>query len=96
MKSLAENLILRGKITTTLAKAKELRPYIEKIITKSKNKGEAKARQSDSKLYTRKAAENVRERATKTYSTRAGGYTRIVKLPPRKSDASKMAVIEFV
>ena len=96
LKSLAENLVLRGKITTTLARAKELRPYVEKLITKSRSRGTSKVRESDSKLYTKKAAMSVTTRATGAYATRSGGYTRIVKLPNRRSDSSKMAVIEFV
>ncbi len=96
LKSLAENLFLRGKIKTTLARAKELRPYVEKLVTCSKVVGPATKRKLVSRLYTRKAGDSAKARASGTYSARQGGYTRIVKLPSRQSDAVKMAVIEFV
>ena len=94
---LAISLVKYSKIKTTLAKAKELRPYIEKIVTKSKNDSVATRRLVSSKLgnqprITSKLFKDIGPK----YMERKGGYTRIVKLAPRKSDASPMAIIEFV
>lgn len=88
MRLLAENMLRRGKMRTTLAKAKELRPFVEKLITKSKRTG---TRVNSSTILG--MAKAIGE---KSYKDRNGGYVRITKLPARKSDAAKMAVIEFV
>ena len=96
---LAANLILKEKITTTEAKAKEVRPFVEKLITKSKL-----AEKENSLLVIRYLAKYLSAKPRKKiidqigprYQKRAGGYTRIVKLGPRKSDGAKMAIIELV
>jgi|SRR5581483_1200974 len=92
MKSLALGLIENGKIKTTEAKAKELRPFVEKMVTTAK-KGDR--RNLISKIGSLGATKLVKEISPK-YSTRTSGYTRITKLPARVSDGSLMAVIEFV
>lgn len=95
MRSLALNLVTREKITTTEAKAKELRPFIEKMITRSQAKTLATKRYLITQLGTagtKKMLENVAPK----FEARKGGYTRITKIAPRKSDGSKMAQIEFV
>jgi len=94
MKSLASALVERGKIKTTEAKAKELRPYIEKLVTRA-IKGDLASRRlliSKIGLQTKKLVDDIAPK----YKDRNGGYTRVIKLTPRASDASKMAVIEFV
>ncbi len=95
MKSLALALVVEGKIKTTDAKARELRPMIEKLITQGRLNTLASRRSLISKVGTIAAAKIVKEWAPK-YEKRAGGYTRITKLPARLSDGSLMAVIEFV
>jgi large subunit ribosomal protein L17 len=97
LKGLVLSLIAHGKIETTEAKAKELRPYIEKIITKAKIGTLASKRNVISCLYNRKAEANkiINDIAPK-YINRSGGYTRIMKLSRREGDASKMAIIEFI
>lgn len=95
MRSLAVNFIRDEKIKTTEAKAKELRPYIEKIITRGRINTLASRRLLISKIGDDSAKKVVKEIAPK-YKDRQGGYTRIVKLPARKGDAAKMAIIEFV
>ena len=97
MKGLILALIAHGKIETTEAKAKELRPAIEKMITKANMGTLASRRIVISRLYNLTAEANklINDIAPK-YKTRAGGYTRITKLPRRAGDASKMAVIEFI
>lgn len=97
MKGLAVSLIERERITTTDAKARELRPYIEKMITKAKSGDLSDRRLIVSRLMNNKdiTAKLFDEIASK-YKERNGGYTRIIKLAPRKGDASPMALIEFV
>jgi large subunit ribosomal protein L17 len=97
LKGLALSLIKKEKITTTEAKAKELRPYIEKMLTQAKSGTQANKRLLNMKLMNRvpevtKLVTTIAPR----YMTRAGGYTRIMKLPARKSDGATMAIIEFV
>lgn len=96
LKSLAGNLILRGKIKTTEAKAKEVRSFVEKLITRGKTDTLASKRLLVAKLGSVQKANKVIKEIAPRYIGRAGGYTRITKLPPRISDGSKMAIIEFV
>ncbi|MFZ2522544.1 MAG: 50S ribosomal protein L17 [Minisyncoccia bacterium] len=95
MKSLALSLVKEGKIRTTDAKARELRPFVEKMITKGKLATLASRRNLISEIGIVGAEKIVKEISPK-YEKRAGGYTRITKLPERLSDGSLMAVIEFV
>lgn len=95
MRSLAVNLIKKEKIKTTGAKAKELRPFIEKIITKARRNDLASKKQVISRIGI-EATKKVFEKISPRYKDRKGGYTRISKLPPRKGDASKISIIEFV
>lgn len=97
LRSLALELIQHGRITTTEAKAKEIRPYVEKIVTKAKTNTVASKRLLLSRLFNN--ADQVNKLFTEIgpkYKNQLGGYTRIMKLPPRKGDAAKMAIIEFV
>ncbi len=95
--SLALNLIVREKIKTTLPKAKELRPFIEKLVTYAKKNTLASRRVLISKLSNRdKETKKLMEVITPKYMDKKGGYTRILKLGARKSDGAEMAVIEFV
>ncbi len=97
MNSLALNLIVREKIKTTEPKAKELRPFIEKLITRAKKNDLATKRLIASKLAGRKSeTKKLFEVLAPKYQDRQGGYTRILKLPPRKSDGARMAIIEFI
>jgi large subunit ribosomal protein L17 len=90
------SLINHGRIETTLAKAKELRPRIERLVTKARPGTVASHRLISAALVNPKAtAKLVREIAPR-YQNRAGGYTRIVKLPSRQGDAAGKALIEFV
>ena len=95
--SLALNLIVRGKIKTTEPKAKELRPFIEKLVTSAKANDMATRRLVISKLSNRRPeVKKLFDTIAPKYADRKGGYTRILKLGRRKSDGAKMAVIEFV
>lgn len=97
IQGLALSLIKRGQIRTTLAKAKELRPFVEKLVTRAKSDTLASrrliiARLGNQPTMTAKLFKDVAPK----YKERPGGYTRIMKIAPRKSDASPMAIIEFV
>jgi len=95
IRDLVKSLIEHEKITTTEAKAKSLRPAVEKIITRGKKKTLAVNRQLHSFLG-EKTAKKVSNILSPRYQLHLGGYTRITKLPPRKSDGSPMAIVEFV
>ncbi len=97
LRSLALSLITHERITTTEAKAKELRPFVEKLVTLGKTASVTSHRLLASRLMNQK--EEVKKVVTDIaprYTTRAGGYTRVVKLPRRLSDGAAMAIIEFV
>ncbi len=93
IKSLARSLIMHEGITTTEAKAKEIRPFVEKLLTLSR-KGIASQRVISGRIGVT-GAEKLSVVAEK-YKTRNGGYTRVIKLGRRMSDGSPMARVEFV
>ena len=95
LKSLALSLVVNGKIKTTDAKARELRPYVEKMVTQGQIGTLSSRRLLIGKIGIIGAEKIVKDLSPK-YVERKGGYTRITKLPARKSDGSAMAVIEFV
>ena len=96
MKALALSLVSHRKITTTEAKAKEILPSIEKHNTRAKIKTLASRRLLISRLGSVEGVKVLMDTLAPKYEKRAGGYTRIIKLPRRLSDGSAMAVIEFV
>ncbi len=96
LKSLARNLIIHEKINTTEAKAKELRPYVEKMVTLAKSDTLASKRLLISRLSSQAESKKLYKELAPKYAERKGGYIRIIKLPRRLSDGSKMARIEFV
>lgn len=96
IRSLALSLIMKGKIKTTEAKAKELRPFVEKLVTRGRTGDMFARRLIVSRLGSERATKKLVENISPRYAKREGGYTRIIKLSPRRGDASKMAIIEFV
>ena len=122
LRSLATELFVNGEITTTLARAKALKPYAEKVISLAKkgdlnsirqaakyiyNKETGKymdlatgevfeAPQADKKLASQTVLRKLFVVIGKQYSEKNGGYTRIYHLPPRRGDASEMALIQWV
>lgn len=97
LKGLVASLVLHERILTTEAKAKELRPNVEKMITKAKNPTLATRRTLLAGLYNNTdVVEKLIGSIAPRYSERPGGYTRITKIVSRKSDGSPMAVIELV
>ncbi|SNS15585.1 LSU ribosomal protein L17P [Sphingomonas laterariae] len=89
-------LIKHEQITTTLAKAKELRPYVEKLVTLAKKGGLANRRLAHARLQDDVQLQKLFEVLAERYKDRNGGYTRIIKAGIRASDAASMAIIEFV
>ena len=94
---LARSFILSGKIKTTEARAKELRPFIEKLITRSKTDTLPSRRLVSARLLgDQQTTQKLFTTISMKYKDRNGGYTRITKLPSRIGDGSKMAIIEFI
>jgi large subunit ribosomal protein L17 len=96
IKSLVSSLVRDEKIVTTEAKAKEIRPHIEKLVTHAKKDTVASRRLVNTKVSTDKLVSKLFTDIAPKYAERNGGYTRIIKLPLRKNDAAKMAKIEFI
>tara|TARA_B100001146_G_scaffold86595_1_gene76876 strand:+ start:872 stop:1225 length:354 start_codon:yes stop_codon:yes gene_type:complete len=96
MANLVSSLILTEGITTTEAKAKALRPIVEKMITKARKGGLHNHRQVVSFIRDREAAAQLFDVIGPRYIDRHGGYTRILKLGPRTGDNAPMARIELV
>jgi len=96
MANLAASLIIAEAITTTEAKAKALRPYTEKLVTKAKKGGVHQQRLVVATIHDKDAASKLFAEIGPRYSTRNGGYLRILKLGPRPGDNAPMARIEFV
>ena len=95
-RNMAAALIKHEQITTTLPKAKELRPYVERIITLGKRGGLHARRQAYAQLMDQKVVDKLFTEIAERYKTRAGGYTRVLKAGMRYGDAASMAVIELV
>ncbi len=90
------SLINHGRITTTLAKAKALRPYVEKLITLGKNGSLHARRLALAKLPQPASVKKLFAEVAEATKERNGGYTRIVKLGQRKTDSAPMALIEII
>ena len=95
-RNMAAALIKHEQITTTLPKARELRPYIEKLITLGKHGGLSNRRLAHARLLDDAQLVKLFTTLAERYAGRAGGYTRIIKAGYRASDAAPMAVIELV
>lgn len=96
IKNLADSLIVYEKIKTTEAKAKAIRPCVERLVTISKKNNLAARRLLTSKLKTKNAVDKILEVYAPRYQERHGGYTRIVKIGTRSGDGAKMAIVEFI
>lgn len=99
--ALMGSLIMHEKITTTEAKAKEVKSKIDRVVNKTKSSNESKEKKVAvirdlRKNLSNEAVKKLTGDFSKKFEGRNSGYTRVVKLPSRKSDGSKMAVIEFV
>lgn len=96
LRSLADSLVLHGSINTTLAKAKALRPVVERLVTRARNGELSDRRYIEKVLYKREAVDKMMKEVAPKYKGRDGGYTRIVKTGHRQNDGAKTAVIQFV
>lgn len=96
LKNLSAALIKHEQIQTTLPKAKELRPYIEKLITLGKRGGLSNRRLAHARLMDEDQERKIFGPLAERYADRSGGYTRIIKAGYRASDAAPMAIIELV
>ena len=97
MRSQARSLILHERISTTEAKAKELRPFVERLVTYSKKNTLASRRLAAARLGDAEAVKKLFDAIGPRYESRAGGYTRIVKRAKRGvNDGRKLAYIAFV
>ena len=96
LRNMAAALIKHEQITTTTAKAKELRPYVEKLITLAKHGGLSNRRLAQSRLMDDAQLVKLFDVLAKRYADRNGGYTRIIKAGIRASDAAPVSIIEFV
>ncbi len=95
-RNMAAALIKHEQITTTLAKAKELRPYVEKLVTLGKKGGLSNRRLAHARLLDDAQLVKLFDVLAARYADRQGGYTRVIKAGIRASDASPVAIIEFV
>ena len=95
-RNMSAALIKHEQISTTLPKAKELRPYIEKLITLAKRGGLSNRRLAQSRLLDETQLKKLFDILGERYSDREGGYTRIIKAGYRGSDSAQMAIIELV
>ena len=96
LRNMAAALIKHEQIKTTTPKAKELRPYIEKLITLAKHGGLSNRRLAASKIMDEAQEKKLFEVLAERYADRQGGYTRIIKAGIRASDAAPIAIIELV
>lgn len=95
MKALARALVLHGKVRTTEAKAKELRKFVEPFVTRAKSGTLANLRLLRERFGSDVVIRLMRDIGPR-YKERKGGYTRITKQMPRKTDTARMAIVEFV
>src|SRR5688572_29749380 len=96
LRNMAASLIKHEQITTTTAKARELRPYVEKLITLGKHGGLSNRRLAHARLLDDTQLTKLFDVLAPRYAARNGGYTRIVKAGLRASDAAPIAIIELV
>ena len=95
LKSLARALFLHEKIKTTQAKAKEVSGFAQKCVTRAKKQDLANRRYL-ARYFSKQVVKKLVDDIALRYKDRPGGYTRIIKLGPRKSDGAQMAIIELV
>ncbi len=96
MRNLATSLIEHGAIETTEAKAKELRPFVERLITKARSGTLHDRRLAGRHIQKREAADKLFQEIGTRFASRPGGYTRILKTRHRKGDGAELARIELV
>lgn len=96
LRNMTSDLIMNGRITTTVTRAKELRRVAERTITLGKRGDLHARRQAAAYLYGKEAVNKLFDEVAPNYKDRNGGYTRILKLGPRRGDGAELAIIELV
>ena len=96
LRNMSTSLFKNERITTTLMKAKELRPFAERLLTLSKRETLHARRQVGRHIHEEKVVRKMFDSLSARFAQRPGGYTRIVKLGPRRGDSAEMAIIELV
>ena len=96
LRAMTTALLEEGQITTTFTRAKEVAPLAEKMITLAKQNDLAAYRQALSFITKEDVAKKLFDKLGPQYADRNGGYTRIVKIGPRRGDAAEMAVVQLV
>jgi len=96
LRAMVTYMIENGKIETTVTRAKEVRPLVEKMITLGKKDTLAAKRQALAFITKEDAVKKLFSELAPKYADRNGGYVRIVRIGPRRGDAAEMAIIEFV
>lgn len=95
LRSLASSLILEERIKTTESRAKATSKFVEKFITKAKTE-DLSSRRELARIFSKEVAHKLIEEIAPRYKERKGGYTRVIKLAPRKSDGASRAILELV
>jgi large subunit ribosomal protein L17 len=95
LRNLTANIIEKNRIETTLAKAKAVKPIVEKMVSLGKNGTLAAKRQALAYLYKRKTVQLLFDEVAPRFMDRIGGYTRIIRTDNRKGDGADMAILEF-
>jgi large subunit ribosomal protein L17 len=96
LSNLAQELFWDERVTTTMAKAKMLRPYAEKMITQARTGGLHERRLILKDIEDTEVVTRLFDEVAPRYSERPGGYTRIVRVGPRRGDGTEMAIVELV
>jgi large subunit ribosomal protein L17 len=96
LRAMTTALLEEGQITTTFTRAKEVAPLAEKMITLAKQNDLAAYRQALSFITKEDVAKNLFDKLGPKYADRNGGYTRVVKIGPRRGDAAEMAVVQLI
>ncbi len=96
LRSLTTELIRHGRITTTLVKAKAMRPEVERMVTLAKSGTLSARRLALGYIYDKDLVHSLFEKAAERYGSRNGGYTRVVRTVPRRGDNAEMAIIEMM
>ena len=96
LRQLTTDLLEHGKLETTFYRAKEVQPVVEKMITLGKKGNLAAYRKALSYITKEDVAQKLFKEVAPGYAERSGGYTRVVRIGPRRGDAAEMAIIELV
>ena len=96
LSNLAQELFWEERVTTTVAKAKMLRPYAEKLITKARSGSLHDRRKILAKVEDSEVVTHLFDEIAPRYADRPGGYTRIVRVGPRRGDGAEMAIVELI